>query len=141
RVIPMTPRPSLLAEVRRACCKGGARGMDRAADRERVLRLASARPRDCDKRAAAFLEERPSRTRKPHMGKKFQRVAVFPVRVGQREKIAALRRACIVDENVEAAEFLAHGFDQPLRRARLARIMWAYGTLVLLCADSLRHVF
>src|SRR5215813_13926055 len=140
-VTAIDPDAVILAEIRQTFCKGGDRGIDRAADRELLLRLASARPRDCDKRAAAFLEERPSRTRKPHMGKKFQRVAVFPVRVGQREKIAALRRACIVDENVEAAEFLAHGFDQRLRRARLAQIECAYGTLALLSADRLRHVF
>ena len=38
------------------------------------------------------------------MGEEFQRVAVRPVGVGEREEIAALGGAGIVDQDVEAAE-------------------------------------
>src|SRR5260221_1790848 len=133
------PHAVVLAEIRQAFCKAGDCGIDRAADREMLLRLASARPGDCDQRAAALFEERPGRTRKPHMGEKFQRIAIFPIGVGEREKIAAPGRTGIVDENVEAAEFAPHGFDQHRRRARLAQIQRPNGGLAVLCMDRLRN--
>ena len=56
------------------------------------------------------------------MREELERVTVFPVGVGQREEIAALGRAGIVDEDVEAAELALYRLDQGLRRARVAQI-------------------
>jgi len=38
------------------------------------------------------------------MGEELERVTVVPIGLGQREEVAALGRACIVDEDVEASE-------------------------------------
>ena len=65
-----------------------------------------------------LLQQRPGRAREPHMGEEFQRIAVLPVGVGQREEIAALGGAGIVDQNVEPAELAPHRLDQRLRRLR-----------------------
>ena len=56
------------------------------------------------------------------MGKKFQRIAVLPVGVGELEKIAALGGAGIVDQNIEAAEIALDVIDQFLGGARFAQI-------------------
>ncbi len=53
----------------------------------------------------AFLEQRPGGAGKPHMAEEFQRIAVFPIGVGEFEEIAALGGAGIVDQNIEPAEF------------------------------------
>ena len=39
----------------------------------------------------------------PHMGEEFQRIAFGPVGVGEREEVAALGGAGIVDQDVEPA--------------------------------------
>jgi hypothetical protein len=94
------PHAILLAEIGEALGEGGDGGVDRAADGEALLRFSPAGSPDRDQRAAALLQERPGRAREPHMGEKFQRVAVFPIGVGQRQEIAALGRTGIVDQNV-----------------------------------------
>ena len=57
------------------------------------------------------------------MGEEFQRIAVLPVGVGQREEIAALGGAGVVDEDVERRRTRAARIDQlaPARRARADR--------------------
>jgi hypothetical protein len=56
------------------------------------------------------------------MGEKFERIAFGPILVGQREEIAALGRAGIVDENVESAEFPPRRLNQSLRRGGVAQV-------------------
>ena len=46
------------------------------------------------------------------MGEEFEREALLPVGVGEREEVAALGGAGIVDENVERAVFAPHRIDQ-----------------------------
>ena len=89
----------------------------------------------------ALLQERPGRAREPHMGEKFQRVAVLPIGIGQRQEIAALGRAGIVDQNVEAAEFAPHRLDQRLGCARTAQVDHAHRDLTSFAADRLRNLF
>ena len=69
------------------------------------------------------------------MGEELERVTVLPVGVGQREEIAALGGAGIVDEDVEAAELALHRVDERLRRARIAQIDRDDGGLASLAAD------
>ena len=112
----------LLAEIGEALGKGGDGGIDRTADGEPLLRLASAGSGDRHQRPAALLEERPGRAREAHMREELEGVTVFPVGVGQGEEIAALGSAGVVDEDVEAAELALERRDQGLRRARIAQI-------------------
>jgi hypothetical protein len=56
------------------------------------------------------------------MGEELERIALLPVGVSQREKIAALGGAGIVDQNIEAAEALLHRFDERLWRALATQI-------------------
>ena len=70
------------------------------------------------------------------MGEEFQRVAVFPIGVGEIEEIAALGGAGIVDENVEPAELALDLFDQFCRRVRAAQIDCRDGGAAALLADG-----
>src|SRR5262245_31031169 len=130
----------LLAEIRQTLGEGRDGGIDRAADGEAPLRFSSAGSGDRHQRAAALLEQRPSRAREPHVGEKFQCVAFLPIGIGQLEKIAALGRAGIVDEDVEPAEFVPRRLDQRRGRGRLAQIERAYGGFALLAADRVCNV-
>ena len=75
------------------------------------------------------------------MGEKFQRVAVFPIGVGQRQEIAALGRTGIVDQNVESAEFALRRLDQRPGCARVAQVERPHRDLAPFAADRLRDVF
>ena len=70
------------------------------------------------------------------MGEEFQRVAVFPVGVGEIEEIAALGGAGIVDENVEPAELALDLFDQFCRRVLAAQVDHRDGGAAALLADG-----
>ena len=98
------PHAVLLAEVGQALGEGGNRGIDRTADGETLLRLASTCAGDRHQRPVALLQQRPGRAREPHMREEFESIAVCPIGVGQFEKVATLGRAGIVDEDVEAVE-------------------------------------
>src|SRR5262245_20045178 len=132
------PHPVLLAEVGEAFGEGGDRGVDRAADGEALLRLAPAGAADRHQRAAALLEQRPGCAREPHMGEEFQRVALLPIGVGEREEIAAPGGAGIVDEDVEMAELASRGRDQRGRSGGVAQVERAYRGLAALAADRRR---
>ena len=56
------------------------------------------------------------------MGEEFQRVAVFPVGVGEIEEIAALGGAGVIDEDIEPAELALDLLDQFCRRVVAAQI-------------------
>ncbi len=74
------------------------------------------------------------------MREQLQRVAVLPIGIGQREEIAALGRAGIVDEDVETSELAPRRRDQRRGRARRPQIERADRGLAALAADRLRHV-
>ena len=129
----------LLPQVSQAFGEGGHGGIDRAADGKVLLGLAPAGSGDRDQRAAALLEQRPGRTREAHVGEKFQRIAGFPIGVGELEKIAPFGRAGIVDENIEPAEFASYHLDQTLGCARLAQVEHVYRGLATFAADRVRN--
>src|SRR5271166_552881 len=112
----------LFAEVGEALGEGRDRGIDGAADGKTFFRLAPAGAADGNQRAAAFLEQRPSGAREPHMRKELERITFLPVGIGEGKKIAAPGGPGVVDENVEVAEFAACRLDQGRRRARVAQI-------------------
>jgi len=140
RMDAVDPNAILLAEVGEALGEGGDGGVDRAADGESPLRPSPAGSADRDQRAAALLQKRPGRAREPHMGEKFQRITIFPIGIGQRQEIAALGGAGIVDQNVESAEFAPHRRDQRLDCARLAQVERHHRNLASFAADRLRNV-
>ena len=92
-------------------------------------------------RAAPLLEQRPGGAGEPHMGEEFQRVAVFPIGVGEIEEIAALGGAGIVDENVEPAELALDLLDQFCRRVLAAQIDDGDAGAAALLADGGRDLF
>src|SRR4051812_19626770 len=98
----------VLAAMRHRLAEGRAGGIDRAADSEGGFRLATAGPSDGDERAAPRLQQRPGRTREPHMAEEFERVAVLPIGIGELEEITTLGGAGIVDEHIKAAELALH---------------------------------
>src|SRR5215813_2407312 len=68
RMDAVDPHAVLLAEIRQAFAESCDGGIDRAADGEAPLRFSSARSGDRDQRAAALLEQWPSRAREPDVG-------------------------------------------------------------------------
>jgi hypothetical protein len=74
------------------------------------------------------------------MGEEFQRVALLPIGVGEREEIAALGCAGIVHEDVEMAEFAPRGRDQCGRGGGIAQVERAHRGLAALAADRRRDI-
>ena len=101
----LTCTPSCLPMSAKRLAEGRAGGIDGAADREARMRLASAGARDRDQGTAALLQERPGGAGEPHMGEELERKSVLPIGIAEREEVAALGRARIVDQDVQAAEF------------------------------------
>jgi hypothetical protein len=111
-----------LAAIGEAFREGGDRRIDRAADREIGSRFTAAGAADRDQRTAPLLQQRPGGAGEPHMGEEFQRVTVFPIGVGEGEKIAALDGARVVDENVECAEIALDLLNEFSGRVLLAQV-------------------
>src|SRR5262249_52651864 len=63
-------------------------------------------------RAAARLEQRPSRARQPHMREELHAIAVAPIVISEREEVPALGPAGIVHEDVEPAPGTLNGSNE-----------------------------
>src|ERR1019366_10468368 len=104
------------------------------------LWLASAGPPDRDQSPAPLLQRGPARAREPHMGEELERKSILPVGVAEREEVAALGRAGIVDQDVQSAEFAAGGLDQRFGRISLAQVEGHDGGLGALAANRRGHL-
>src|SRR5581483_931124 len=65
---------------------------------------------------------RPRAARETDGAEEFEGETVLPVFFGERFEIAALSRACVVDQDIKAAEFIESGVHDLFSRIRLAEI-------------------
>jgi len=87
------------------------RCIDRAADGKVAACRPAADASDDHHRTAALCELRPGGADQPHMTKELEGEAILPVRIAQREEVAAFRRACIGNDDVDTTEFGDRGRD------------------------------
>src|SRR4030095_11283078 len=80
------------------------RGVDRAADGELGRAGPTPDADDVDDRTVRRLQMWPGGTRQAHRAEEFQREAVGPIAVGERQEIATLRRTRVVDPHVAPAQ-------------------------------------
>src|SRR5206468_13077216 len=80
------------------------RGIDGAANEELGLDGARRAADDVDDMALRSLEQRPEQSGQTHRPEEFQRKTIKPELVRKLEKISRPRRACVVDQNIAAAD-------------------------------------